>query len=101
MDPTHLREWLAECDRALDRDSHGGNRDAARCRTPAQESPWRLRPRHQLVEGAGAVTKTTRDMSSKGPIQDRRFSSRRYKLAGLRRALLPALLLGTSALAGC
>ncbi|MET4445504.1 P-type conjugative transfer protein TrbG [Bradyrhizobium sp. GM2.2] len=47
------------------------------------------------------MIKTTRDMCSKGPIQYRRFSSRRCKLVALRRALLPALLLGTSALAGC
>ncbi|WP_354128519.1 P-type conjugative transfer protein TrbG [Bradyrhizobium sp. i1.15.2] len=40
-------------------------------------------------------------MCSKGRIQDRRFSSSRCKLAALRRALLPALLLSTSALAGC
>ncbi|OSI73931.1 P-type conjugative transfer protein TrbG [Bradyrhizobium canariense] len=40
-------------------------------------------------------------MCSNGPIQYQRFSSRRVKLAALRRALLPALLLGTSALAGC
>jgi P-type conjugative transfer protein TrbG len=47
------------------------------------------------------VIKTTRDMCSKGPIQYRRFSSSKCKLAALRRALLPALLLSTSALAGC
>ncbi|WP_162496267.1 P-type conjugative transfer protein TrbG [Bradyrhizobium canariense] len=47
------------------------------------------------------MIKTTRDMCSNGPIQYQRFSSRRVKLAALRRALLPALLLGTSALAGC
>ncbi|MET4328803.1 P-type conjugative transfer protein TrbG [Bradyrhizobium sp. i1.15.2] len=47
------------------------------------------------------MIKTTRDMCSKGRIQDRRFSSSRCKLAALRRALLPALLLSTSALAGC
>lgn len=47
------------------------------------------------------MIKTTRDMCSKGPIQYRRSSSSRCKLAALRRALLPALLLGTSALAGC
>ncbi|MET4259698.1 P-type conjugative transfer protein TrbG [Bradyrhizobium sp. S3.12.5] len=47
------------------------------------------------------MIKTTRDTCSKGSIQYRRFSSRRCKLAALRRALLPALLLGTSALAGC
>lgn len=47
------------------------------------------------------MIKTTRDMCSKGPIQYRKFSSSRCKLAALRRALLPALLLGTSALAGC
>lgn len=47
------------------------------------------------------MIKTTRDMCSKGPIQYRRLSSIRCKLAALRRALLPALLLGTSALAGC
>ncbi|MCK1534671.1 MULTISPECIES: P-type conjugative transfer protein TrbG [unclassified Bradyrhizobium] len=40
-------------------------------------------------------------MCSKGPIQYRRSNSSRCKLAALRRALLPALLLGTSALAGC
>src|SRR5947208_14324733 len=101
MDPTPLRERLAECDRALDCNSDGRNRNAARCRTAAQESPWRLRPRHQLVEGAGSVIKTTRDMCSKGPIQHRRSSSSTCKLAALRRALLPALLLSTSALAGC
>ncbi|MGR4931002.1 P-type conjugative transfer protein TrbG [Bradyrhizobium sp. CAR08] len=47
------------------------------------------------------MIKTTRDMCSKGPIQYRRSNSSRCKLAALRRALLPALLLGTSALAGC
>ncbi|MGY3357444.1 P-type conjugative transfer protein TrbG [Bradyrhizobium sp. GM0.4] len=47
------------------------------------------------------MNKTTRDMCSKGPIQYRRSNSSRCKLAALRRALLPALLLGTSALAGC
>jgi len=47
------------------------------------------------------VIKTARDVCSKGPIQYRRFSSSRCKLAALRRALLPALLLSTSALAGC
>ncbi|MCK1296453.1 MULTISPECIES: P-type conjugative transfer protein TrbG [unclassified Bradyrhizobium] len=40
-------------------------------------------------------------MCSQGPIQYRRSNSSRCKLAALRRALLPALLLGTSALAGC
>ncbi|MGY4350425.1 P-type conjugative transfer protein TrbG [Bradyrhizobium sp. GM7.3] len=47
------------------------------------------------------MIKTTRDMCSKGPIQYRRSNSSWCKLAALRRALLPALLLGTSALAGC
>lgn len=47
------------------------------------------------------MIKTTRDMCSKGPIQYRRFSSTGCKLAALRRVLLAALLLGTSALAGC
>ncbi|WP_018454768.1 P-type conjugative transfer protein TrbG [Bradyrhizobium sp. WSM4349] len=47
------------------------------------------------------MNKTTRDMCSQGPIQYRRSNSSRCKLAALRRALLPALLLGTSALAGC
>ncbi|WP_027519080.1 P-type conjugative transfer protein TrbG [Bradyrhizobium sp. WSM1417] len=47
------------------------------------------------------MIETTRDMCSKAPIQYRRFSSSSCKLPALRRALLPALLLGTSALAGC
>ena len=47
------------------------------------------------------MTKTTRDTVFETSDPHRRFSSSRCKLAALRRALLPALLLGTSALAGC
>lgn len=47
------------------------------------------------------MIKTTRNMCSKAPVQYRRSTSSTCKLAALRRALLPALLLGTSALAGC
>lgn len=47
------------------------------------------------------MIKTMRDMCSNGPIQYNTFSSSTCKLAALRRALLPAVLLCTSALAGC
>ncbi|WP_166517599.1 P-type conjugative transfer protein TrbG [Bradyrhizobium canariense] len=47
------------------------------------------------------MIKTMSDMCSNGPIQYNTFSSSTCKLAALRRALLPALLLCTSALAGC
>ena len=82
-----------ECDRALDRNSHDRNRDAARCRTPAQEPPWRLRPRHQLVEGVGSVTKTTPDTYVKLPIPRRQLNATWSESLTSRRMLLWALLL--------
>ena len=47
-----LREREPRGDGTLDRHSHRRARHAARRRTAAQESPRRVRPRHQLVEGA-------------------------------------------------
>src|SRR5207245_8590793 len=90
-----------EIDRALDCHSHHRDRNAARCRTPAQESPWRLRPRHQLVKGVESVTKTPSDVHAKRSLERRRFISARPELVGSRRAVLSALLLCSSALGGC
>ena len=55
MDSARLRQRISQLNRALDCHPHRRDRDAARCRSAAQESPRRLRPRHQLVEGAWAV----------------------------------------------
>src|SRR6266516_3050085 len=98
MDPTHLRQRLIEFDRALDRDSHDRNRDAARCRTPAQESTRRLYPRHQLVKGVGSVTKTTFQVHSKLPNPHSKLNVTWSKLVTSKRTFLSALLLCTSAL---
>src|SRR6516225_1523915 len=57
MDRTPLRQWSARRNRALDRDPFRDHRDPARRRSVAQESAWRLRQFHQLVEGAWPVRK--------------------------------------------
>src|SRR6516225_11682156 len=57
MDRTPLRQWSARRNRALDRDPFRDHRDPARRRSVAQESAWRLRQFHQLVEGAWLVRK--------------------------------------------
>jgi P-type conjugative transfer protein TrbG len=76
LDPACLRERQPECDRALDRNSHRYDRYAPRCRSSPEESAWRLRQRHQLVEGVLTVRQS-------------------------RKAALAALLLSVSMVAGC
>src|SRR6516162_6491158 len=65
MDRTPIRQWSTRRDRALDRDPLRDHRNPARRRSPAQESAWRLRQFHQLVEGAWLVRKPA--PSSVGP----------------------------------
>src|SRR5689334_16676274 len=98
MDSTQLRQWLAEFDRTLDCNPHDRDRDAARCRTPAQKPSWRLCPRHQLVKGVESVTKTPHDVRSNRPIL---HNSALPELVAAKRAILFALLVGSSALGGC